>query len=379
MLRRSFVAAIVLVATGFAARAAEIALACSALGKEYEICREGAEAWAKSSGNTVRLVSTPNSATERLALYQQLLAAGAADIDVFQIDVVWPGILGRHFVDLDPEGASGADEARIFPPWWRTTPVDGKLVAMPWFADAGLLYYRKDLLDKYGAEVPQTWAELTETAQLGPGRRAQGRQRRHLGLRLAGPGLRGPDLQRARMDRQLRRRHDRRRRRATITINNPKAAAALTTAAQLDRHDRARGRAELRARRNRAACSSPATPSSCATGPMPGRWRKAPTAPSRARSASRPCRKGGADGKHAATLGGQQLAVSKYSKNAGRRGRPRHVSDQRRRSRSGARSRARSTRPSPALYKDPDVAEGERPSSASWRRVRRTPSRAPPP
>ena len=105
MLRRSFAAAIVLVATGFAARAAEIALACSALGKEYEICKQGAEAWAKKTGNTVKIVSTPNSATERLALYQQLLAAGAGDIDVFQIDVVWPGILGNHFVDLDPEGA----------------------------------------------------------------------------------------------------------------------------------------------------------------------------------------------------------------------------------------------------------------------------------
>ena len=47
------------------------------------------------TGNTVKIVSTPNSATERLALYQQLLAAGAGDIDVFQIDVVWTGILGN--------------------------------------------------------------------------------------------------------------------------------------------------------------------------------------------------------------------------------------------------------------------------------------------
>src|SRR6476659_2411026 len=145
MLRRSFAAAIILVATGFAARAAEIALACSGLGKEYEICRERAEAWAKSSGHTVRLVSTPNSATERLALFQQLLAAGAADIDVFQIDVVWPGILGRHFVDLAPKAGDAAKAH--FPALVANDTVDGKLVAMPWFADAGLLYYRKDLLD----------------------------------------------------------------------------------------------------------------------------------------------------------------------------------------------------------------------------------------
>lgn len=43
--------------------------------------------------------------------------------------------------------------------------VDGKLVAMPAHADALLLYYRKDLLDKYGLPVPKTWTELAETAK----------------------------------------------------------------------------------------------------------------------------------------------------------------------------------------------------------------------
>jgi len=62
------------------ASAVEISICCSGLGKEYEICKQGVDAWAKKTGNTVRIVSTPNSATERLALYQQLLAAGAPDV-----------------------------------------------------------------------------------------------------------------------------------------------------------------------------------------------------------------------------------------------------------------------------------------------------------
>src|SRR5215213_6313314 len=109
-------------------QAAEISISCSALGKEYEICKEGAEAWAKRTGNTVKLVSTPNSATERLALYQQLLAAGAADIDVFQIDVVWPGILGRHFLDLTPKAQGLAGQH--FPVMVQSSTIGGKLVAM---------------------------------------------------------------------------------------------------------------------------------------------------------------------------------------------------------------------------------------------------------
>ena len=73
--------------------AAEVSISCGAVGIELAICREGAEAWARKSGNTVRIVSTPNSSTDRLALYQQLLAARSPDIDVFEIDVVWPGTL----------------------------------------------------------------------------------------------------------------------------------------------------------------------------------------------------------------------------------------------------------------------------------------------
>ena len=155
---------------GAAARAADLAIACSALGKERELCQQGIDEWSKRTGNTVHIVSAPNSATERLALYQQLLAARAGDIDVFQIDVVWPGILARDLVDLTEAAASSA--ADHLPTMMKSATVDGRLVAMPWFADAGLLYYRKDLLEAAGRPVPRTWAELGDTAKL-----VQARQR----------------------------------------------------------------------------------------------------------------------------------------------------------------------------------------------------------
>jgi trehalose/maltose transport system substrate-binding protein len=141
-----------------------INLSCSSLGIELELCQTGADEWAKQTGNRVRLVSAPPDGNERLAFYQTLLAAGSADVDILQIDVVWPGILANHLIDLKPyipkEEIAGHFEALT-----ANNTVAGKLIAAPFFVDAGLLYYRKDLLDKYGKSVPQSWAELTETAK----------------------------------------------------------------------------------------------------------------------------------------------------------------------------------------------------------------------
>lgn len=141
-----------------------ISISCSSLGIELELCQEGADAWAKQTGNNVKLVATPPDANERLALYQQLLAAGSADIDVFQIDVIWPGTLANHFIDLK-SAIPPEDLMDHFETLTANDTVAGKLVAVPFFVDAGLLYYRQDLLDKYGKQPPKDWAELTETAK----------------------------------------------------------------------------------------------------------------------------------------------------------------------------------------------------------------------
>ena len=131
-----------------AASGETLSISCGAVGQELELCREGVEAWAKETGHEVKVISTPNSTTERLALYQQVLAAGTSDIDVYQVDVIWPGILANHFLDLNP---SLGDAAKgHFPSIVANNTVKGRLVAMPLYTDAGLLYYRRDLLEKHG-------------------------------------------------------------------------------------------------------------------------------------------------------------------------------------------------------------------------------------
>jgi len=156
------------------ANAATVSLFCSGSGSEYEMCSDAANAWAAETGNSVKINRMPASWDEALTLYQQLLAAQSQDIDVMIVDVIWTGILKEHLLDLGtlvPE-----DEiAQHFPAITAAGTVDGKLVAMPWYTDTGLLFYRQDLLEKYGKPVPKTWAELTETArEIMEGERAAG-------------------------------------------------------------------------------------------------------------------------------------------------------------------------------------------------------------
>ena len=155
--------ALAVAAMASAASAASIKISCGAVGQELELCKRNAEAWAAKTGNQVQVVATPNDSSERLALYQQVLSAGSDKIDVFQIDVVWPGLLGLHLLDLKPytQGVEGQHFASFI----ANNTHAGRLVAMPWFANAGLLFYRKDLLDKYGQKVPATWDELATTAK----------------------------------------------------------------------------------------------------------------------------------------------------------------------------------------------------------------------
>jgi trehalose/maltose transport system substrate-binding protein len=124
--------------------------------------RAAAEEWAQKTGNKVEYISRPNDASATLQLFQQYWAAKSGDVDVFMVDVIWQGIAAPHAVDLKKYYKEDEIKA-FFPRIIQNNTVGGKLVSIPWFTDAGLLYYRTDLLQKYGyKEPPKTWEELTE-------------------------------------------------------------------------------------------------------------------------------------------------------------------------------------------------------------------------
>ena len=114
---------------------------------------------------TIKVQQGPESATDRYALYLQLFEAQSADADILEIDVIWPGDLAPHLVDLYQTEGVQEDMQEYFPAIVENNTVDGKLVGIPFFTDAGLLYYRTDLLEKYGFDgPPETWTQLQEMA-----------------------------------------------------------------------------------------------------------------------------------------------------------------------------------------------------------------------
>ena len=159
-----------------AASAQTITVAAGAVGQELELVQAAAQRYMDANpGVTINVLDTPDLADDRLGLYLQFFEAQSSEVDVYQIDVIWPGDLAVHFVDLYEYGAGDVVDMH-FPAIVENNTVDGNLIAIPWFTDAGLLYFRTDLLDKYGFDgPPATWTELTEMAQtIQDGERAEG-------------------------------------------------------------------------------------------------------------------------------------------------------------------------------------------------------------
>jgi len=147
--------------------------ASSAVGPWYQAV---SEEWAKKTGNKLEYIGRPNDSSATLALFHQNWAAKSPDVDIYQIDVVWQGIAAPHAVDL--KKYYNEDELKAyFPRIIENNTVGGKLVSIPLYTDAGILYYRTDLLEKYGyKEPPKTWEELAAMAKkIQDGERAAGK------------------------------------------------------------------------------------------------------------------------------------------------------------------------------------------------------------
>jgi trehalose/maltose transport system substrate-binding protein len=123
-----------------------------------------AKRFTKDTGIKVNVVPHPAASDQAYSDLVRNFSQKSSSIDVAMIDVVWPGAFAPYLVDLKPK--LGKQSKIHAPGIVAADTVGGKLVAMPWFGDFGLLYYRTDLLKKYGySKPPTTWNQLFAMAK----------------------------------------------------------------------------------------------------------------------------------------------------------------------------------------------------------------------
>jgi trehalose/maltose transport system substrate-binding protein len=123
-----------------------------------------AKRFSKDTGIKVKVVPHPAASDASYSQLARAFRSHSSSIDVAMIDVVWPGAFAPFLVDLKPKLGKQAKlhAAGIV----ANDTVGGHLVAMPWFGDFGILYYRTDLLKKYGYKgPPTTWSQLFTEAR----------------------------------------------------------------------------------------------------------------------------------------------------------------------------------------------------------------------
>jgi multiple sugar transport system substrate-binding protein len=108
----------------------------------------------------------PHSSTEFHDLVTQKLRNRDPQMDVFFMDVIWPGEFAAAgwALPLD-EFFTPARQQEFLTAPIEANRYQGRIYGVPLFVDAGMLYFRKDLLAKYQLAPPRTWPQLVEQAK----------------------------------------------------------------------------------------------------------------------------------------------------------------------------------------------------------------------
>jgi trehalose/maltose transport system substrate-binding protein len=123
-----------------------------------------AKRFTKDTGIKVNVVPHPAASDQSYSQLVRAFSQKSSSIDVAMIDVVWPGAFAPYLVNLKPK--LGKQSKLHIQSIVQNDTIGGKLVAMPWFGDYGILYYRTDLLKKYGYKTPpKTWNQLFTMAR----------------------------------------------------------------------------------------------------------------------------------------------------------------------------------------------------------------------
>ncbi|MFZ0134906.1 MAG: ABC transporter substrate-binding protein [Desulfobacterales bacterium] len=140
--------------------------------QEVDYWEELVAEFEESAGIQVEVIRQPAATDQRKQGLVIALASGRPDPDVFLMDIIWvTQFVQSHWLEpLDRFFASGsaAQPQAFFPEVIEAVDRhDNTYFALPAFLDVGVLYYRTDLLQRYGFEgPPKTWETLVRQSLL---------------------------------------------------------------------------------------------------------------------------------------------------------------------------------------------------------------------
>jgi multiple sugar transport system substrate-binding protein len=107
----------------------------------------------------------PGVPNEQHTLYVTKMASQASQPDVLALDVIWPGefIANGWAEPLNRFYEEGFFD-QFLPGMMNSVTKDGDVYGVPLYTNAIHLFYRTDLLEEYGLDVPRTWGELEAAA-----------------------------------------------------------------------------------------------------------------------------------------------------------------------------------------------------------------------
>ena len=109
----------------------------------------------------------PASSAEFFEQMQAELQSGRSTMDIIAGDVVWPAqfAANNYILDLSDRFTQKMQADYLEGPV-QAVQFQGKTYGVPWFTDAGMFYYRKDLLENAGfSEPPRTWDEMKDMSE----------------------------------------------------------------------------------------------------------------------------------------------------------------------------------------------------------------------
>ncbi len=114
----------------------------------------------------VQAETGPHSSTAFHDLLTQKLKNRSKDADVFLMDVIWTAeFAAAGWAEPLDKVMPQTERDRFIRSAIVANTYDGLLYGIPLFIDSGVLFYRKDLLAKYGFYPPRTWDELVHQAR----------------------------------------------------------------------------------------------------------------------------------------------------------------------------------------------------------------------